>query len=246
MRRQIRWFAALATLSCLVWMGLSCGEDKPEIVLDEEAYDPVINPDDFLHATENEYMPLVVGTVWEYEGDTEEGKETIRVVVTPETKTILGVTCAVVRDTVKLNGELIEDTYDWFANDKDGNVWYFGEDSKDYEKNVVVSTAGSWEAGVSGAKPGIVMRAHPQVGDTYRQEFLKGSAEDMAEVLNLNESVSVKTGSYKDVLRTKEWTPLEPDVVEHKFYAKGVGLVLETVVKGGKGRIELVRVTKGE
>jgi hypothetical protein len=164
------------------------------------------------------------------------------VVVTGDTKDILGVPCVVVRDTVTLDGEVIEDTFDWFAQDADGNVWYFGEDTKEYEDGEVVTTEGSWEAGVDGAEPGIVMEADPQVGDRYRQEFYEGHAEDMATVLSLDETADVPYGSYEDVLMTEDTTPLEPDVLERKFYARGVGVVLEVDVNGGGEREELVSV----
>jgi hypothetical protein len=121
-------------------------------------------------------------------------------------------------------------------------VWYFGEDTKEYENGEVVSTSGSWEAGVDGALPGIIMKAVPQVGDSYRQEYYAGEAEDMAEVLSLSETAAVASGSYENLLKTKEWTPLEPGLLEHKYYAAGIGMVLEVVVEGGSGRIELVSI----
>lgn len=246
MIQPVRLRMAIAAPLCATLFGLSCNEGDPEIALVDESYNPTVNEADFASPTVNPFMPLTVGTTWEYEGETEDGVESVRVVVTPETKTILGVTCAVVRDTVWLDGELVEDTRDWFATDNDGNVWYFGEDSKDYEKNVVVSTAGSWEAGLDGAKAGIAMKSQPQVGDAYRQEYYKGRAEDMAEVIALNEPVTATGVTYRDTVTTKEWTPLEPDTVEHKFYARNVGLVLETIAKGGRGRLALVRMTQPE
>src|SRR3954462_2004891 len=122
-------------------------------------------------------------------------------------------------------GKLIEKTFNYYAQDKKGNVWYFGEDTREYKNGKVTSTKGSWEAGVDGAKPGIIMQAHPKVAQSYRQEYYKGEAEDMAKVLSLNESVTVPYGSFDRVLKTKEWTPLEPSYVEHKYYAPGVGQV---------------------
>ncbi len=164
-------------------------------------------------------------------------------VVTNQTKTILGVTNTVVLDTVwDEDDELVEETYDWYAQDKEGNVWYFGEDSKEYEAGVLVSTAGSWEAGVDGAKPGIIMEANPQIGDSYRQEYYVGEAEDMAEVLSLSETASVPYDSFTGCLKTKEWTPLEPDIVAHKYYAPGVGCVMEIMVEGGSEHVELIDV----
>ena len=141
-----------------------------------------------------------------------------------------------------VDGELAEETFDWYAQDNDGNVWYFGEDSKEYEEGEVVSTEGSWEAGVDGAKPGIIMKANPQIGDSYRQEHYPGEAEDLGEVIRLNESASVPRGSYDGVLVIQEWSPLEPDVIEHVYYAPGIGVILEEVVEGGARRVELAKI----
>ncbi len=208
----------------------------------ENGYNPVINPDDFVEVIDNPYFPLTPGTTFVYEGEDED--ETIRdeVFVTNETRTVMGVNTIVVRDRVFEDGELVEETFDWYAQDKNGNVWYFGEDSRDYEDGEVVSTAGSWEAGVDGAQPGIIMKGSPQVGDTYRQEYYAGEAEDMAEVLSLNESVTIAYGSFENCLKTKEWTPLEPGIEENKYYAAGTGPIMEIAVKGGSERLELVEI----
>ena len=136
--------------------------------------------------------------------------------------------------------ELVEDTYDWYAQDHEGNVWYFGEETAEYEDGEIVSTAGAWEAGVDGALPGIAMEADPTVGDSYRQEYYPGEAEDMAEVVQTGVSEEVAFGAFDDLIVIEEWTPLEPEVVEEKSYALGVGVVLETTVQGGSGRIELI------
>jgi hypothetical protein len=154
----------------------------------------------------------------------------------------MGVNTTVVRDREFVDGELEEETFDWYAQDNEGNVWYFGEDSREYEDGEVVSSAGSWEAGVNGAQPGILIEGDPQVGDTYRQEYLAGEAEDMAEVISLNESISVAYGSFENCLKTKEWTPLEPGIEENKYYAAGTGLILEKTVKGGSESLELVDI----
>lgn len=206
-------------------------------------YSPVIIPSDFVSAVDNEFFPLAPGTVYIYEGVSSDGNERNEVNVTFEIKVILGVTCVVVRDTVWVNGELSEQTLDWFAQDKDGNVWYFGEDSKEYSGGVVVSTEGSWEAGIDGAKPGIIMQGSPAAGQTYRQEYLKGEAEDMAEVLALNVTVTIPYGSYSGCLLTKEWTPLEREIVENKYFAPGIGMVLEQMVQGGSDMMNLVSIT---
>jgi hypothetical protein len=209
------------------------------------AYAPEIDPAEFTTDIDNPYMPLRPGTRWVYEGEGDDGEsERIEVEVTDDTRQVMGVTVAVVHDTEFVEGEMVEDTYDWFAQDAEGNVWYFGEETAEYEDGEVVSTAGAWEAGVDGAQPGIVMRAAPRVGDTYRQEFYAGEAEDMGEVIELDRTVTVPFGSFDGVLVTRDWTPLEPDVEENKFYAPGVGMVAEETVEGGSSRAELVEMTE--
>ena len=208
-------------------------------------YDPEINPEDFVEEIDNPYFPLVPGTTFVYEGGSEEEGTNIReeVFVTNETKVILGVTTTVVQDTEYEDGELVEETFDWYAQDNEGNVWYFGEDSTEYEDGEPVSTEGSWEAGVNGAQPGIVMPGDPQVGDIYYQEFSPGEAEDQAEVLSLSETLNISYGSFENCLKTREFTTLEPGSEENKYYAPGVGLLLEEEVIGGDERLELVEIT---
>lgn len=208
-------------------------------------YAPEIDPARFTNAINNRYMPLTPGATYVYDGTSAGTRQTNTVTVTPDTRVVMGVTCVVVRDQVFEGDTLLEDTYDWFAQDADGNVWYFGEDSKAYEDGKV-STEGSWEGGVDGAQPGIVMEAQPVVGDSYRQEYLAGEAEDMAEVVRTGETVAVPFGTYDDVLVTKEWTPLEPDIVEEKYYAPGVGVVLTNAVQGEEERFELVAIQLAE
>lgn len=214
--------------------------------LGECRYDPVINPGDFLSpgeiaASPNPFWPLLPGTLCRYRGETEEGTETTDVVVTEETREILGVECVVVRDTVFLEGVPIEDTWDWYTQDRNGNVWYFGELSIEYEDGEVSGLEGSWEAGVDGAKPGIVMMANPQVGSVYRQEFLLGEAEDAAEVLSRSATAAVEYGTFNNCLLTGEFMPIDPEVYENKYYASGVGVVLEVNPDTGE-RTELVDV----
>src|SRR5919106_1886711 len=208
-------------------------------------YDPELDPSSFVEAIDNPYMPFEPGTTLVYEGVSEDKKETVTVSVTNKTKEILGITATVVRDVVTVGGEIAEKTFDWYAQDRYGNVWYMGEDSKEYEDGKPVSSAGSWEAGVGGAKPGIVMLGDPQVGDRYRQEYYKGEAEDFGQVLKLAESVDVPHGSFDEVLVTKDWTPLEPQVLENKYYARGVGVVFERSVKAPKEELSLVDVKQG-
>jgi len=201
------------------------------------------DPEDFVAKIDNPFFPLVPGTVFRYAGDTSDGHETDEVTVTREKKRILGVAATVVRDIVHVDGALAEDTFDYYAQDEDGNVWYLGEDTKEYENGVVVSTLGTWLAGVNGARPGIIMLAHPRVGNSYQQEFAAGVAEDRARVTSLSKTVTVPYGTFTRCLRTLESTPLEPGVTSNKLYARGVGEVLEVAQQGAE-RIELVSVSK--
>ncbi|WP_165985337.1 hypothetical protein [Streptomyces sp. YIM 98790] len=209
---------------------------------------PTLNPDDFTTTIDNPYLPLEPGTRFTYENaaedDTEEDTERVVVEVTDRTREVMGITTVVVRDTVTVDGETVRESRDWFAQDSTGNVWYFGEETRELENGEVTSTEGSWEAGEDGAHPGIVMPADPRVGAVYPQENAPGVAEDTAEVLSRDESVEVPYGSFDNVVQTKDYTPLEPDMVEHKYYAEGVGLVLEEEVEGGDDRLELVSVER--
>ena len=159
-------------------------------------YAPVLDPADFVDRIDNPYLPFLPGTSWIYEGVSSGKPERIEVVVTPERKEILGISAVVVRDTVTVDGELVEDTFDWFAQDRDGNVWYLGEAVQDFENGKLVSTDGSWEAGVDGAVAGIVMPATPAVGDAYRQEFSVGEAEDMVEIIADDDTETVPAGQF--------------------------------------------------
>jgi len=237
MRRYVVAFAALTAAAALL---AACGGGGDAGTSPTASpYAPTIDPARFTDRVTNPYFPLTPGTTYVYEGTKDGAPQRNEVTVTRDAKTILGVRCVVVHDVVTEEGNLVEETFDWYAQDSDGNVWYFGEDSKEYEG----STKGSWEAGVDGAQPGIVMEASPKVGDTYRQEYYAGEAEDMATVLNVNESKTVSAGAYQEVVVTEDFTPLEPDTVEHKYFAPGVGFVMGTMVKGGSEEIELVEIT---
>jgi hypothetical protein len=211
---------------------------NPAVFVEGQPYTQDINPADFSDPTPNPYFPLEPGVLTVFEG----GDERVEVTVTHETKVILGVTATVITDQVFVDGALAEDTIDWYATDNLGNVWYFGEQTAEYENGEITTTAGSWEAGADGAQPGIIMLADPQIGDTYRQEFYAGKAEDLAEVFALGETVDVPSGSYQDVLVTEDWTPLEPEVHERKWYAPDVGVVFEEIVQGGSGTLSLVEL----
>ena len=217
----------------------SAGDDLPR------GSEPVeLDPADFVVDIDNPYWPMAPGTRWTYEEVDEEGEAVeVVVTVTAETKLVAnGVTARVVRDTVTREGELIEDTFDWYAQDAVGNIWYLGEDTAEFEDGELVSTAGSFEAGVDGALPGIIMPVHPAVGMRYRQEYYAGEAEDNGEVLSIAEQAEVPYGHFDDVVLTKDTITIEPDVLEYKLYARDVGPVLVLGVSGGAGREELVSV----
>lgn len=204
-------------------------------------YDPAIDPANFVDTIDNPYFPLTPGTTYVYEGQTSQGLERDEFAVTKKTRVIMGVKCVEVRDTVRVDGKVTEDTFDWFAQDIDGNVWYFGENTHELESGLISSIDGTFMSGVNGAKPGIIMKAHPVVGNFYRQEFDLGNAEDFAEVTGLNSSINVPVGKFHRCLKTKETTPLEPDLLEDKYYCRGVGNVLVVDEVTGE-RSELIEI----
>ena len=200
-----------------------------------------LDPANFVTVIDHPYWPMKPGSKWVYREAALDGAEQrVEVTVTKDTKTILGITATVVHDRVTEDGQLVEDTLDWYAQDSAGNLWYMGEDTKEYENGEVVTTKGSWEAGVDGAQAGIILPAAPEVGMTYRQEYYAGQAEDGAKILSLDEWVGVPFGSFDQVLMTKDYTPLDPKLLEHKFYAKGVGPVLVVTISGGTDREDLL------
>jgi len=206
---------------------------------------PMPPASDFVAHIDNVYFPLDPGTTFVYRG-TEEGDRVLdRVTVTDMTKVILGVHVTPVFDFVKLNGQASEKTFDYYAQDKRGNVWYLGEDAFDFEHGHWVRASDSWRSGRNGAQPGIIMEAHSNLGDTYRQEFYPGHAEDTATVVDTNASISVPYGSFRHVLNTNECSPLEPGVLDVKYYARGVGEVFEATVQGGSAKLALVSVSGG-
>jgi hypothetical protein len=191
---------------------------------------------------DNKYYPLKAGTIMSYNGTDEDGKPVRDIVtVTNDSRDVQGISTRVVNDSVFVKGKLEETTNDWYAQDDKGNVWYMGEDTTDLtsKKN---PHEGSWESGVNGAKAGIIMLAEPKAGITYNQEFAKGVAEDKATVLSSANNVTVPQNSYSNVIKTKEFSPLEPDVVEQKYYAENVGDIKEKTVKGSQEGIELVEI----
>jgi hypothetical protein len=207
---------------------------------DGGSYAPDIDPAAFVIEVDNPYFPLRPGSRWEYVSVGTGKPEHTTVVVTEDRRLVMGVSTIVVRDTVMAGGELVEDTFDWFAQDRDGNVWYFGEAVRNFDEGRFEDTDGSWEAGVDSALPGIVMPADPIPGHAYRQEYDEGQAEDLGQILRTGQQAAVAFGSFTDVVVTRDWNPLEPDVVEEKSYAPDVGLISEATVAGGHSGAELV------
>jgi hypothetical protein len=239
----MRTWMLVLTLVPLLVLAVACGGGD---ALPQGSEPVELDPADFVAEIDNPYWPMRPGTAWAYrETDAEGTVQRVDVTVTDRTKTILGIEAVVVHDVVTQDGELIEDTYDWYAQDTSGNVWYLGEATKEFENGEVTTTAGSWEAGVDGAQPGIIVPADPEVGMRYRQEYYAGEAEDEGEILSLDERAEVRFGPFDNLLMTKDTTPLDPDVLEHKFYAEGVGPVLVLGLSGGGGREELVSYEGG-
>jgi hypothetical protein len=239
---------ALSAAAATVVLLAACGGDEngagaPAAAKLPQGSEPVeLEPASFTVDVDNRYWPMEPGMRWTYREVDEEGKELVVVVtVSTETKKLAkGITARVVRDTVTKDGAVIEDTVDWYAQDAEGNVWYMGEDTAEFEEGKLKSKAGSWEAGVDGALPGIMVPADPTDGMKYRQEYYAGEAEDNGEVLSVDEQVEVQAGRYTQALLTKDTNALEPEVLEYKLYAPGVGPVLTLGVSGGGGREELV------
>lgn len=192
-------------------------------------YKPGISPSEFSSGTviTNKYFPAPPGKKYIYEGETPDGSERVVEQRLTETKVVMGITCIVVNFKAYLDEELIEEAWDWYAQDNNGNVWYFGEAVDNYDEGQLVDHDGAWQAGINGAQPGIIMPAHPYIGLQYREEYYPGVAEDEAAVIATGLHVEVPFGSFANCIQTKNWTALEPGVVESKFYAPGIGLVKE-------------------
>ena len=220
------------------------GRDDFCDAIGEDAYEPEIDPAMFVNPDQigqsiapNPYFLLVPGRTLVYQIENEE----IRVEVTNKTRVIEGVTCREVHDVVRVDGVIIEDTLDWYAQDIDGNVWYFGEISMSYEDGVLVNIDGSWTAGVDMAKPGYAMKAAPVIGESYRQEFALNNAEDGAEVISLTGEATVPAASCTQCLVTRDFSPIIPSLLEHKYYAAGVGFIME-IKPNTNERLELVEI----
>lgn len=206
--------------------------------------DPVdLHPRDFTARIDHPYFPMRPGTVWKYRETDGEEVQRVRVTVTRRTRMIEGIRARVVHDVVRSGGELVENTFDWYAQDSGGSIWYLGEATKEFEDGEVVSTEGSWEHGRDGAQAGLLLPARPRHGCGYREEHLAGVAEDRAAVIARREAVKVPNGFYRRVLHTTNWTPLEPDILENKLYARGVGPVVEVDLSPRFSRSVLRSVT---
>jgi hypothetical protein len=233
-------FLALAAATAITLTSPPPGELAPT----HGPYAPKIEPANFVTTIDNPYLPFKPGTAFHYEGVRGTTPQTDDAVVLHRTKRILGVRCTVVRDTVSEHGRAVERTDDWYAQDKQGNVWYMGEDSFERKNGRFVKASDSWTSGVNGAKPGIIMPAHPRPGDAYRQEYYPpGKALDQARVLRLTGTLTVPYGTFSKLLVTSERSPLEPQT-EQKYYARGVGEIAEQVVKGHHEEFKLVSVTR--
>lgn len=224
-------------LLLLIALAAACGTgggSEPALPTGSEPVE--LDPADFSSTIDHPYWPMKPGSTWVYR----EGASRVEVTVTDRSREIMGIEARVVHDVVTEDGKLVEDTLDWYAQDRWGNVWYLGEATTEYEQGKPPSTAGSWEAGVDGAQPGILLPAKPEPGMAYRQEYYEGEAEDRARIISVEQHASVPFGSFDHVVLTEDTTPLEPDLVERKYYARGVGPVLAVTVAGGSGREELV------
>ncbi|UCD49299.1 MAG: hypothetical protein JSW27_17420 [Phycisphaerales bacterium] len=246
MRRTLQNFGFLTLVVTLNLMLSAAG--KPSV--------PQFDAGNFDAPQDNLYLPMAIGDTYRYEAEEEDGLIINEITNTSKTKKVevdgVKIRCTVVYDVewIEVEGKgqvILEETDDWVAWDNDGNVWYFGEATTEYlyddEWNLIdTSDEGSWEAGVDGAEPGILMLAEPQPGVSYRQEYYEGEAEDMGRVLKLNARVSVEFGDFEGCLKTMEWTELEPRTIEHKYYAPGVGLVYIEEHRGKTVEVELAAI----
>jgi hypothetical protein len=226
-----------ASLAAGIALG-ACSDDEVETNRLPADYDLTI-PTAWAPAVDNPLLPLRPGTTWRYETEIEDELEVVTVEVLDEKRDVNGVLATIVHDQVEVDGELVEDTFDWFAQDLNGNVWYLGEATQELEDGVVVGTEGSWEWGVGGALPGVMMWADPaaHLGEEYRQEYYPRVAEDWGKVVALDQTVEVPYASFAGCVQTEEWDALQPEVVETKYHCPNVGVVLEVEEDA---RVELV------
>ena len=236
MRARLFVVVVAVTLAVGIWAATASSSSSA-------GYEPVLRASNFVSTIDNRYFPLAPGTAFHYRGVKESGTQTDDMVVTDQVKHVLGVRCTVVRDTVSERGRPVERTFDWYAQDRQGNVWYMGEDALELKNGRFVHASDSWKAGVNHARPGIIMRARPRPGDVYRQEYYPpGGALDQAHVVGATTDLSVPAGSFARVLVTDEWSPIEPQL-ERKYYVAGLGEIKEQVTAGGHEQFQLINVT---
>jgi hypothetical protein len=205
-----------------------------------------LHPSDFVDRVDNPWFPLKPGSKWRYRGREGHSRFADKMRVTHRTKRIEGVRTTVVHDVVLKHGKPREVTNDWYAQDRHRNVWYFGENTRELDRHGhVTSREGTWKAGRDGARPGVLFPGHPRVGQQARQEYYKGHAEDHFKILDIDARVSTPYVSTHHAVRTKEWTPLEPNVIDNKYYVRRVGDVKEKTVKGPTERLHLVSFHRG-
>jgi hypothetical protein len=239
MNRKTAVFAVAGAVAAtaLVWTSWSASAGG------RSRYEPNLHPADFSTRITNPYFPLPVGRKLIYRGIKDGQTQKDVVTVTRRTRLVTeGIRARVVTDVATHNGKLLEKTSDWYAQDKNGNVWYLGEQTAAYNRDGTVDTSGSWEAGVHDAEPGIVMKAHPRIPAAYRQEYLRGEAEDTAWVVRVGGTVTVPHGTFHHILVSLEATRIEPGRYDKKIYAPGIGIVAETAITGPRETARLVRV----
>ena len=240
MRRALIFLAAVTTAAVTAAVGAFAIGSWP--LGTEVTYDVPFDPRNFGHPINNKYFAIRPGTTLRYEKKTRSGGIRVEIEMTGETRQVMGVTVTGVRDREWVNDQLIEDTTDWYAQDKDGNVWYFGETVANYKDGRLISNDGSWGAGVNDARPGIVMPADPKVGQTYRQEYYKDEAEDMGTVLAIGRTVAIPHGVYDDCIQIRDWSRLEWGG-DHKYFCSGVGFL--ALAQEWFERLELVGIDQG-
>ena len=237
-------FTSYLSLYFIVILSFACKKNGPDRQPDT-SYNPTISKANFSNSTNltNSYFPYAAGKKYVYEGQTPDGLERIEEQRLATTKTIMGITCVIVNFKEWIDGKLVEETWDWYAQDNDGTVWYFGEAVDNYNsQGTIKNHEGSWEAGVDDAKPGIIMPANPSVGMKYREEYYFNHAEDEAEIIGTSLTVSIPFGTFNNCIQTRNFTMLEPDQIENKFYAPGIGLVKEINLTDNNAEIRLIAI----
>jgi hypothetical protein len=222
-------------------VAIACLQAGSALADDMPPYKPVIDPANFVKEITNPYFPLKPGTVYKFDGTRDGVARRDEMTVTSETKVIMGIPCIVVRDVSSTDTEMVEKTVDWYAQDEDGNVWYFGEDTAEYKNGKVTTTDGTWMAGVDGALPGIIMKAAPKVDEGYRQEYRPGVAEDFAKVIKTDATGGGPTGKYTNVVITEDTDLLDKAKFEHKYFAPSIGNIGSDGMVGGHHEIRTLK-----